>query len=109
MNHQERKNFIMKNEVFICENCGKRNNLLKGGYRNHCKYCLYSKHVDDLIPGDRASNCKSLMAPIELDKSGSKGYIIIHKCIKCGKEIRNKTATDDSIDAIINLSTHKNI
>ncbi len=108
-NSQKRKNFIMKNEVFVCENCKKENDMLKGGCRNHCKYCLYSKHVDDSIPGDRQSKCKQLMKPMELDQSGSKGYIIIHKCTKCGKEIRNKTAPDDSIDAIIALSTHKNL
>jgi len=105
----DRKNFIMINETFICENCGKKNNPLKGSCRNHCKYCLYSKHVDDKIPGDRKSNCKQLMIPIELDQSGSKGYIIIHKCIKCGKKIRNKVAEDDSIDTIIALSTHRNL
>ncbi|MCD6109903.1 RNHCP domain-containing protein [bacterium] len=105
----DRKNFIVINETFICENCGRKNDLLKGSCRNHCKYCLYSKHVDNKIPGDRKSDCKSLMKPIELDQSGPKGYIIIHKCTKCGKEMRNKTATDDSIDAIIALSTHKNL
>ncbi len=104
-----RKNFIMKNEPFLCENCGKDNETLKGGCRNHCKYCLYSKHVDKDIPGDRKSACLGLMKPIELDQSGAKGYIIIHRCLKCGKEIRNKTAPDDSIDSIIALSTHKDL
>ena len=28
-----------------------------GHYRNHCPYCLWSLHVDDL-PGDRASSCR---------------------------------------------------
>lgn len=108
-NSHKRRNFIMKNETFVCDKCGKENKPLKGGCRNHCKYCLYSKHVDEEIPGDRKSNCKNLMEPIELDQKGSKGYVIIHKCTKCGKEIRNKTAPDDSIDAIIALSTHKNL
>lgn len=108
-NSQKRKNFIMKNEVFVCGNCGKENDLLKGGCRNHCKYCLYSRHVDEIIPGDRESKCKELMTPMELDKSGAKGYVIIHKCTKCGKEIRNKTAPDDSIDAIIALSTRNKL
>lgn len=108
-NSQKRINFIMKNDSFVCENCKKENNPLKTGCRNHCKYCLYSKHVDKEIPGDRASECKALMEPIELDQTGAKGYVIVHKCTKCGKEIRNKTAPDDSIDAIIALSMHKNL
>ncbi|MBA4336204.1 RNHCP domain-containing protein [bacterium] len=108
-NSQERKNFIMKNESFACNYCGKENDPLKGGCRNHCKYCLYSKHVDDKIPGDRESKCGQLMQPLELDNSGSKGYVIVHKCTKCGKEIRNKTAPDDSIEAIIALSKHKEL
>ena len=32
-----------------------------GHYRNHCPYCLWSLHVDDL-PGDRASECRAPMA-----------------------------------------------
>ena len=42
----------MVNEDFICENCGK--DVEKSSYtaRDHCPYCLYSKHVD-INPGDR--------------------------------------------------------
>ena len=41
----------MVNEDFICENCGK--DVEKSSYtaRDHCPYCLYSKHVD-INPGD---------------------------------------------------------
>ena len=46
------KKFTMKDEKFICENCGKE--VLPLGYtaRDHCNYCLYSKHLD-IFPGDR--------------------------------------------------------
>ncbi len=104
---QQKKNFIFKNEQFICENCKKNNPKLAAGCRNHCKFCLYSKHVDKEIPGDRESECKGLMKPISLDKDGKKGYIIIHKCIVCGAENRNKTASDDNFDAIIDLSVNE--
>ncbi len=100
----QRKNFIMNNESFACERCGKQNKALKGGCRNHCCHCLYSKHVDKNIPGDRKSKCGGLMKPISLDQSGKKGYILVHQCIVCGKTIRNKCAPDDSIDAMINVS-----
>lgn len=100
----ERKNFIVRNESFSCQNCGHDNPPLPGSCRNHCQECLYSLHVDDSVPGDRASDCGALMKPIELDYSGKKGHIIVHKCTKCEKEMRNKVAEDDSQDAIIALS-----
>ncbi|MBN1494850.1 RNHCP domain-containing protein [Candidatus Peregrinibacteria bacterium] len=105
----KRKNFILVNQGFVCENCGEANPPVKGTCRNHCRKCLYSKHVDDKIPGDRKSTCKSLMIPIELDKNGKKGYIIIHRCLKCGKTIKNKVAEDDDFNIIIKLAAYKHI
>ena len=104
---QDKKNFIFINEEFTCGNCKKDNPLLKGSCRNHCKFCLYCKHVDEKIPGDRKSECKGLMEPVSVDQDGKKGYIIIHKCLKCGAENRNKAAQDDDFDAIIKLSVNK--
>ena len=51
-----KKKFFEIDEEFICENCGKH--VPKLGYtcRNHCPYCLHSKHVD-INPGDRAETC----------------------------------------------------
>ena len=44
--------FIRREENFVCEVCGAK---VKGtGYTNHCPQYLWSKHVDKLIPGDRA-------------------------------------------------------
>lgn len=94
-NNKLSKNFIVKNEGFTCENCGQ--NVLplsNGSCRNHCPECFYSKHLDNL-PGDRESECKSLMLPIDYDYNSKKGYVIIHKCIKCGKTIKNKMAFYD--------------
>ena len=101
---QKRKNFIAKNEEFTCENCGHHNSKLKGSYRNHCQNCLYSLHVDKDIPGDRASECHGLMISIQVDQDGKKGWIVSHKCQKCGKIISNMTAPDDNFDKIILLT-----
>lgn len=38
------KKFTMKDEKFICENCGKEVFPLGYTARDHCNYCLYSKH-----------------------------------------------------------------
>jgi len=48
----------MRNEEFECENCGKKISLHpESSARNHCPYCLFSKHLDDKFPGDRLSEC----------------------------------------------------
>ena len=58
-------NFTVIDEEFICENCGK--NVPKLGYsrRNHCPWCLHSKHVD-INPGDRAEECHGDLEPIRI-------------------------------------------
>ena len=105
---QTRKNFIAKNENFTCQNCDHKNTKLKGSYRNHCQECLYSLHVDKDLPGDRLSECKNLMAPVDVDQNGKKGWIIYHKCQKCGKMISNMAADDDNFDKLILLTQTTN-
>ncbi len=90
--------FIARQEAFTCEHCGKHVGALKHGtYRNHCPFCLWSKHVDQDGPGDRASTCGSLMTPMSLDQRGKKGWMINHRCTACGKTIPNIVAPDDDI------------
>jgi DNA-directed RNA polymerase subunit RPC12/RpoP len=89
--------FKMINETFICENCWKEiTKHPEGSARNHCPFCLYSKHMDKEFPWDRASNCLWLMKPVWIDNKKNKGWMIKHKCIKCNKEILNKVAPDDN-------------
>jgi len=95
--------FIKKKEDFICEVCG---TAVKGnGYTNHCPNCLWSKHVDEEIPGDRKSNCLGLMKPIGLETKGQE-YIITHQCEKCGKTIKNKSSSKDNFEKVIKLSSN---
>jgi len=90
--------FIARQEPFICEHCGEKvEPLANGSYRNHCPKCLYSKHVDKEGPGDRRSECKGLMKPKGLDFRSGKGWMIIHACERCRKEIPNIQAPDDDI------------
>ena len=95
--------FTKIDEEFVCENCGRV--VPKLGYtcRNHCPYCLYSKHLD-INPGDRAETCHGILEPIGLEISPKKGYVIIFKCKKCGAIRKNKAAEDDNMDKIIELS-----
>ena len=96
------KKFNMIDEEFICENC--KNKIKPLGYtaRDHCNYCLYSKHLD-IFPGDRKNTCKGLLKPISIEKFKDT-YKIIYKCEKCGEIHTNIRAKDDNFDLIIELS-----
>ena len=96
------KNFTMRDEEFICENCG--NKVLPLGYtaRDHCPFCLYSKHVD-IMPGDRKNTCKGLLKPVGIEKFKDT-YKILYRCEKCGETHKNIMAKDDDMDLIIELS-----
>ena len=99
------KKFNEIDEEFICEHCGKEVKPLGYSCRNHCNYCLYSKHVD-INPGDRKETCHGLLEPIGIEIDSKKGYVIIYKCKKCGQIRKNKAAKDDNIDLIIKLSVN---
>ncbi len=92
----------MIDENFTCENCGKE--IKKLGYtaRDHCNYCLYSKHVD-IMPGDRKNSCHGLLKPIGIEKYKD-SFKIVYQCEKCRKYHKNIMAKDDNINIIIELS-----
>ena len=96
------KRFNELDEGFICEQCGKEVPSLKYTSRDHCPYCLYSKHVD-INPGDRNNPCKGLLKPIEIEKYKDT-YKIVYKCNKCNEIHKNIMAKDDDIDEIIKVS-----
>lgn len=102
--NQIRKNFIYKSEGFNCENCGFENLKGEGFIRNHCSQCLCSIHVDLEVPGDRASDCFGVMTPSAISYNSKKGYMIVHKCIKCAKIIKNKLAPDDNMELVAKIS-----
>ena len=95
-------NFIVpKVEKYSCGHCGK---IVTGGrYNNHCPHCLWSKHLDDQIPGDRASNCRSLMEPTGVIQKNGK-WRIVHRCAGCQKHTVVDSAAEDDKDLIIELS-----
>ena len=97
------KKFTKTVEDFICAHCGAK--VMGNGYTNHCPQCLWSRHVDN-NPGDRAAKCGGMMEPVAAE-STSDGFIITHKCQKCGKTIRQHTAENDDTDKLIELTTNK--
>ncbi|MBI1833375.1 MAG: RNHCP domain-containing protein [Candidatus Andersenbacteria bacterium] len=100
----EQKNFIPRNEGFTCEICKKDVLPARSTSRNHCPYCLTSKHVDDKIPGDRASSCGGLMPAVGVEGVDPAKLDLVHECQRCGKIQRNKIAIDDNFDAILAIN-----
>ena len=101
------KKFNMIDEKFICENCGKEVKKLGYTARDHCPYCLYSKHLD-INPGDSQNKCKGLMKPIGIDKFKN-SYKISYSCSKCKEIHKNIMAIDDNFNKIIELSNINNL
>lgn len=94
------KKFQRTKEDFVCQNCGQT--VLGTGYTNHCPRCLWSKHVD-INPGDRLATCQGLMEPVGLEKKDGE-YVILHRCVKCGFERKNKAIKDDNFELMLKLS-----
>lgn len=83
-----------ENAGFTCEYCGRMVvPATNGSYRNHCPFCLHSKHVD-VVPGDRMSDCGGMMEPVGLRYKSGKGFQIVHECLRCGGISVNKVAED---------------
>ena len=97
------KKFTMLDEEFICDKCHQKVSKLNYTARDHCPYCLYSKHVD-IMPGDRSNQCKGLLEPINIEKYKNT-YKIIYKCQKCKELHKNIMANDDDFNKIIELTS----
>ena len=96
------KRFNMIDEEFICENCGKEIKKLNYTARDHCPFCLYSKHVD-IMPGDRKNKCLGLLVPISVEKYKN-SYKIVYRCNKCKAIHKNIMANDDNFDEILKIT-----
>lgn len=105
-----------KNKGFKCSNCNQWIPLSKfmgTKHRNHCPFCLWSKHVDLNKSGDRKSNCQSGMKPIAftLKQEGSDKWgnpkqgelMLVHLCAECGKISINRIAADDDSKEILKI------
>lgn len=101
------RNFIPLNEGFTCEQCGKVVPPAKSTFRNHCPFCLTSKHVDESIPGDRQSPCGGLMPATSYEGTDPDKLDLVHKCEKCGKTIRNKLAPDDDKTIVFKIKEQR--
>ena len=105
MNRENKKKHFKKGyykthactDSFTCKQCGRLVVSAGAGsdHRNHCPNCLSSLHVD-IEPGDRASDCGSLMEPVVVGVRKNGEWAIIHRCRRCGKLSSNRVAADDN-------------
>lgn len=82
-------------------------------FRNHCPFCLWSKHVDEKKSGNRQAFCHGLMKPIGLTfkKEGFDKYgkprqgelMLIHQCQNCGQISINRLAADDESQMVLKI------
>jgi len=102
------------NRDFVCVHCKSyvsAESLISGVQnRNHCPYCLHSRHMDLREAGDRLAACKSQMKPLGLTlKQSYKKYatnmqgelMLVHQCTECGRVSVNRIAADDDTDLIL--------
>lgn len=87
----EAKLFTKNDSGFVCAHCGKTVEPLGYTSRNHCPFCLWSLHVD-VNPGDRANECGGGMEPVAAKPDAKNGFVILHRCTKCGELHPNKAA-----------------
>ena len=69
----------------------------------HGPRCLCSLHLD-VLPGDRASGCRGLMRPVAVTTDAKRGFVITHKCVKCGHTRNNRAQKDDDTDLLIRMT-----
>src|SRR5512134_2401456 len=99
---------------FRCGHCGNHvsaAHMLSGvNNRNHCPYCLWSRHLDLFAAGDRLSACKGQMKPIgltmkhdrnkyRLDQRGE--LMLVHECTECKALSINRIAADDDPETVM--------
>lgn len=92
-------------QSFTCGHCQRFVGPLPSGghHRNHCPYCLYSRHVDAVKSGDRLSGCGGMMAPIGAFQRPNGEHVIVHRCERCGFERFNRLQADDDFDLALSL------
>ena len=97
----------------VCHNFVSAEATLSGVQnRNHCPYCLASRHLDLYAAGDRLSACKASMRPIALTiKKTNKKYsggqpgemMLVHLCTDCGHVSINRIAADDDLESVFEI------
>ncbi|MEV0087390.1 RNHCP domain-containing protein [Saccharopolyspora sp. NPDC050642] len=73
-------------------------------HRNHCPICLASRHVDELVPGDRRSLCGARMDAIAVIAHDDGEWALLHQCARCQRLGTNRIAGDDNPLQLVRLA-----
>jgi hypothetical protein len=73
-------------------------------HRNHCPSCLWSRHLDDEVPGDRGAACAGSMEPIAVYVRPDGEWALVHRCGGCDALRQNRIAGDDNPLALMHLA-----
>ena len=99
---------------YICAHCHGHVSAVKlfsgVNNRNHCPYCLWSRHMDLFEAGDRLSACKAPMRPLGLTYKPNRNkysaqaigeLMLVHQCVDCEAISINRIAADDFPEVIL--------
>jgi hypothetical protein len=73
-------------------------------HRNHCPTCLWSVHLDAIVPGDRGAACAAAMEPIAVHVREDGEWALIHRCGGCSAVSVNRVAGDDNPLALMRIA-----
>jgi hypothetical protein len=95
-----------ENQPFRCGKCRMfvGQTVSGGKHRNHCPFCLASRHVDLRRPGDRECPCRAIMPAIGVAFRADGEQMLVHRCNGCGIERQNRIAADDDPVAVMRLT-----
>jgi uncharacterized protein YcbX len=93
-------------DTFRCRHCRLDVSMDAPGtrHRNHCPTCLWSRHLDDHVPGDRAADCAGSMEPIAVTVRSDGEWALVHRCSGCDTVRLNRIAGDDNPLSLMHLA-----
>lgn len=107
MSREQRTRARRSRDTFRCRNCRLDVSLDAPGtqHRNHCPNCLWSRHLDDDVPGDRdALDCSGSMEPVAVCVRTDGEWALVHRCRQCDVVHLNRIAGDDNPLALMHLA-----
>ena len=96
----ENSRFTEIDEEFVCDVCKSIVKKLEYSARDHCPYCLCSKHLD-INPGDRSANCGGVLKPIDIEKGKKDNYKIVCATYKDGEIYLDEVLGEDKLKSIL--------
>ena len=92
---QVTRTLTARDEAFVCVRCGRDVPPAGRTARDHCPWCLTSRHLD-VVPGDRASTCQAPMRAVGLEVRGA-DLVITDRCEACAATFRVRALQDVAV------------